>query len=84
MLDRAIDVAAPAGAVDAKRVIRDSGRGGRPPYPTERMIRLLVVQRLYNLSDAARESLRLDRASFQRFAGLEKRSRIPGASKGRV
>lgn len=79
VLDRAIDFAALARAVDAKLVIGDSGRGGRPPYPTELMIRLLVVQQLYNLSDEALEYQLLDRASFQRFAGLEKSSRIPDA-----
>ncbi|WP_329740729.1 transposase [Dyella sp. A6] len=78
VLDRAIDFAALARAVDAKLEIGDTGRGGRPPYPTELMIRLLVVQQLYNLSDEALEYQVLDRSSFQRFAGLEK-SRIPDA-----
>ena len=79
VLDRAIDFAALARAVDAKLEIGDSGRGGRPPYPTELMIRLLVVQQLYNLSDEALEYQVLDRSSFQRFAGLEKSRRIPDA-----
>jgi len=79
VLDRAIDFAALARAVDAKLEIGDTGRGGRPPYPTELMIRLLVVQQLYNLSDEALEYQVLDRSSFQRFAGLEKSSRIPDA-----
>lgn len=39
-----IDFAALARAVDAKLVIGDRGRGGRPPYPTELMIRLLVLR----------------------------------------
>lgn len=55
VLDQAIDFAALARAVDARLVIGDSGRGGRPPYPTELMIRLLVVQQMYNLSDDALE-----------------------------
>lgn len=79
MLDRAIDFAALAKAVDAKLVIGDSGRGGRPPYPTELMIRLLVLQQLYNLSDDALEYQLLDRASFLRFAGLERSGRVPDA-----
>ena len=78
-LDQAIDFAALAAAVDAKLVIGDSGRGGRPPYPTELMIRLLVVQQLYNLSDDALEYQLLDRTSFLRFAGLEKSGRVPDA-----
>ena len=79
VLDRHIDFAALAKAVDAKLVIGDAGRGGRPPYPTELMIRLLVVQNLYNLSDDAMEYQLLDRASFQRFAGLEQSGRVPDA-----
>lgn len=78
-LDQAIDFAALAAAVDAKLVIGDSGRGGRPPYPTELMIRLLVLQQLYNVSDDALEYQLLDRASFLRFAGLEKSGRVPDA-----
>lgn len=79
VLDRAIDFTALARAVDAKRKIGDSGRGGRLPYPTELMIRLLVQQQLYNLPDDALEYPVLDRSSFQRFAGLEKSRRIPDA-----
>lgn len=79
VLDRQIDFAALANAVDAKLVIGDVGRGGRPPYPTELMIRLLVLQQLYNLSDDAMEYQLLDRASFQRFAGLERSGRVPDA-----
>lgn len=79
VLDQAIDFGALARAVDAKLEIGDSGRGGRPPYPTELMIRLLVVQQMYNLSDDALEYQVLDRASFQRFAGLEKSGRVPDA-----
>lgn len=79
VLNRHIDFAALAKAVDAKLVIGDSGRGGRPPYPTELMIRLLVLQQLYNLSDEALEYQVLDRSSFQRFAGLEHSGRVPDA-----
>ena len=60
-------------------MIDDSGRGGRPPYSTELMIRLLVLQQLYNLSDDALEYQLLDRSSFQRFAGLEHSGRVPDA-----
>lgn len=79
VLDRHIDFSALAKAVDAKLVIGDGGRGGRPPYPTELMIRLLVLQQMYNLSDDAMEYQLLDRASFQRFAGLERSGRVPDA-----
>jgi len=32
-----------------------SAQGGRPPYPTETMVRILVLKRLYNLSDEQME-----------------------------
>lgn len=79
VLDQHIDFAVLAKAVDQKLVIGDKGRGGRPPYPTELMIRLLVLQQLYNLSDDALEYQVLDRSSFQRFAGLEHSGRVPDA-----
>ena len=52
-------------------------RGGRPPYPTETMVRLLVVKRLHNLSDEQLEFQLLDRMSFQRFCGLSQSASIP-------
>lgn len=55
ILDRAINFGALAAAIDAKLGLGRSSRGGRPPYATELMIRLLVVQQLYNLSDDALE-----------------------------
>lgn len=52
-------------------------RGGRPPFPTELMVRILVIQQLYNLSDEQLEFQLLDRLSFQRFTGLRESSQIP-------
>jgi len=46
--------------VDAKLAIGDTRHGGRPSHPTELMIRLLVLQQLYGLSDDALEHLLLD------------------------
>ncbi|WP_244883853.1 transposase [Paracidovorax oryzae] len=47
---------------------RSYGRkGGRPAYPTEGMVSILVLKRLYNLSDEQMEHKLLDRASYQRF-----------------
>lgn len=56
-----------------------STQGGRPPYPTELMVRILVLQHLYDLSDDAMEYQLLDRLSFQRFCGLRHSSTIPDA-----
>ena len=46
-----------------------SAQGGRPPYPTETMVRILVLKRLYNLSDEQMEYQLLDRMSYKRFCG---------------
>ena len=43
-----------------------SPQGGRPPYPTETMVRILVLKRLYNLSDEQMEYQLLDRHIYQR------------------
>ncbi len=79
LLARHIDFDAIAAAVDAKLTLGRSGRGGRPPYPTVVMIKLLLLQQLYNLSDEALEYQVLDRISFQRFLGLEHSRRVPDA-----
>lgn len=65
--------------VSAKLPEVDRSRGGRPPFPVKLMVKLLVLKQLYNLSDDQVEYQALDRASFQRFLGLESSSRIPDA-----
>jgi IS5 family transposase len=52
-------------------------KGGRPAFPTEIMVRILVLKRLYNLSDEQMEYQLLDRMSYQRFCGLKDISNIP-------
>jgi hypothetical protein len=47
-----------------------SSQGGRPPFPTEAMVRILILKRLYNLCDEQMEYQLLDRMSYQRFCGL--------------
>lgn len=46
-------------------------KGWCPPYPTEVMVRVLVVKRLHGLSDEQTEFQLLNRCCFQRFCGLE-------------
>jgi IS5 family transposase len=79
LLTRHIDFGAIAAVVDMKLTLGSSGRGGRPPYPTVLMIKLLLLQQLYNLSDDALEYQVLDRTSFQRFLELENSGRVPDA-----
>ena len=46
-----IDFASLAAEVDKVAPRPVSAQGGRPPYPTETMVQILVLKRLYNLSD---------------------------------
>jgi len=77
VLERHVDFAALAGAVDEAAPRPGRERGGRPPFPTEVMVRILLIQQLFNLSDEQMEFQLLDRLSFQRFAGLRDSSQIP-------
>ncbi len=62
-------------------VLRRSKRkkGGRPPFDTVLMFKILVLQSLYNLSDDQTEYQIRDRLSFMRFLGLDLDQRIPDA-----
>ena len=53
--------------------------GGRPPFDPVMMFKVLVLQRLYNLSDDATEYQIKDRLSFMRFLGLDFGSVVPDA-----
>ena len=50
-IEVSIDFVGLAAEVDriARRPV--SARGGRPAFPTETMVRMVVLRRLYNLSD---------------------------------
>ena len=55
------------------------GVGGRPPYDNVLMFKILVLQRIYNLSDDQTEYQINDRMSFMRFLGLGLEDRVPDA-----
>jgi len=76
-LEKHVNFAELAGAIDQAAPRPSRERGGRPPFPTELMVRILLLQQLYNLSDEQLEFQLLDRLSFQRFAGLRDSSQIP-------
>ena len=48
----------------------DERKGGRPPFVSVLMFKILVIQTLNNLSDERTECLINDRLSFIRFLGL--------------
>lgn len=58
-----IDFSALAAEVDRVTPRPASTLGGRPPYPTETMVRILVLKRLYNLPVEQMEYQLLDRMS---------------------
>ena len=52
---------------------------GRPPFDVVMMFKILVLQRLFNLSDDQTEYQITDRISFQRFIGLSLGDHVPDA-----
>ena len=50
---------------------------GRPPYDLVLMLKILILQRLYNLSDDAMEYQMIDRISFRRFLKID--DKVPDA-----
>jgi IS5 family transposase len=72
-----IDFAALVSELDRIAPRPVSPQGGQPPFPTESMVRILVLKRLYNLSDEQTEYQLLDRMSYQRFCGLADSASIP-------
>ena len=46
------------------------GKGGRPHWPLVMMVKCLLLQKWFGLSDPALEEMLRDRLSFRRFVGL--------------
>jgi len=63
--------------IDASFSVNDPSKGGRPNYDRVMMFKVLIIQRIYNLSDDAAEFQILDRMSFNRFLGLELCDNVP-------
>jgi IS5 family transposase len=55
------------------------GPGGRPPFDYVMMFKILILQKLYNMSDDKTEYQIKDRLSFQRFLGLQLCDTVPDA-----
>lgn len=56
---------------------RDKVKTGRPPFDAVKMLKILVLQHLYNLSDFQTSYQLRDRLSWQRFVGIELGERVP-------
>jgi IS5 family transposase len=63
--------------IDTAFSVNDPSKGGRPNYDRVMMFKVLIIQRIYNLSDDAAEFQILDRMSFNRFLGLELCDNVP-------
>jgi IS5 family transposase len=74
-----VDFEALALSIDAAAPRPSRTKGGRPPYQTMLMVKILVLQQLYNLADDALEYQLLDRPSFLQFLDLTESSSIPDA-----
>ena len=56
-----------------------SSKGGRPHFDVVLMFKILVLQRLYNLSDDQTEFQINDRMTFMRFLNLGLNDKVPDA-----
>ena len=55
----------------------DGAKGGRPPFDSVMMFKIMVLQALYDLSDDQAEFVINDRLSFLRFLGLGLGDKVP-------
>lgn len=78
-LTKHVDFEALAAGINAAAPRPSRAKDGRPPYPTVLMVKILVLQQLYNLADDALEYQLLDRRSFLQFLDLTESSSIPDA-----
>ncbi len=78
-LKRYIDFEAFRGLLE-KELESERQRTGRPPYDVVFMFKILILQRLYSLSDEQLEYQINDRESFKRFLDLHMGSAVPDYS----
>ena len=53
------------------------GERGNKPYDLERMLRIYMIQTLYNLSDPASVAEVIDSRAFSDFCGVESSNQLP-------
>ena len=53
------------------------GERGNKPYDLERMLRIYLVQNLYDLSDKATVAEVIDSRAFSEFCGVESSNQVP-------
>ena len=57
--------------------VNNTTSGGRPAYSTGMRFKMLIIQRLYNLSNEQAEFQANDRLSYQRVLGVSRADSIP-------
>lgn len=60
-----------------RRVAATYGAGGRPAHRVGVLLRIMILQHLYNLSDPQAEEQIKDRLSFQKFIQLDTHEAVP-------
>jgi transposase len=60
-----------------RREEKDASKGGRPPYDSVMMFKILVLQQLYDIADERTEFAIKERLSFMRFLGLTLKDPVP-------
>jgi IS5 family transposase len=65
--------------LDKVREARDPANGGRPPFDVVLMFKILVIKKMYNLSDEQTELQIRDRISFRAFLNLNFCDTVPDA-----
>jgi len=63
--------------VDMIRPCYYKGERGNKPYEIERMLRLYLLQNLYNLSDEATVCEAIDSRAFSEFCGIDSSNQVP-------
>lgn len=53
------------------------GERGNKPYDLERMLRIYMIQNLYNLSDMSTVAEVIDSRAFSDFCGVESSNQVP-------
>jgi len=76
-LDKVIDWSLFRPILDRRLKKDRKSNAGRPPYDALLMLKLIILQSLYGLSDAQAEFQILDRYTFKRFLGIKSESDIP-------
>lgn len=59
---------------------KEPDAAGRPHWPVVTMLKILLMQKWFNLSDPMMEEMLMDRLSFRRFVGLSLEDKTPDHS----